>query len=75
MTIEIVNINNQDTTVIRADEGKVFRRKHDGFIMGNEIFLGIDYSTGTARQDLPEYYEEIDAPEEYFEGLEPILPE
>ena len=75
MTIEIVNINNQDTTVIRADEGKVFRRKHDGFIMGNEIFLGIDYSTGTARQDLPEFYEEIDAPEEYFEGLEPILPE
>jgi hypothetical protein len=38
MTIEIVNINNRDTTVIRADEGKVFRRKHDGFIMGNEIF-------------------------------------
>ena len=75
MTIEIVNINNQDTTVIRADEGKVFKRKHDGFIMGTEIFLGIDYSTGTARQDLPEYYEEIDAPEEYFEGLEPILPE
>ena len=75
MTTEIVNINNQDVTVMRADEGKVFRRKHDGFIMGNEIFLGIDYSTGTARQDLPEYYEEIDAPEEYFEGLEPILPE
>lgn len=75
MTIEIVNINNRDTTVIRADAGKVFKRKHDDFIMGDEIFLGIDYSTGTARQDLPEYYEEIDAPEEYFEGLEPILPE
>ena len=75
MTVEIRNMHGRDTTVIRADEGKVFRRKHDGFIMGNEIFLGIDYSTGTARQDLPEYYEEIDAPEEYFEGLEPILPE
>jgi hypothetical protein len=75
MTTEIVNIHNRDITVIRADEGKVFRRKHDGFVMGNEIFLGNDYSTGTARQDLPEYYEEIDAPEEYFEGLEPILPE
>jgi hypothetical protein len=75
MTVEIKKIHDRDITVIRADEGKVFRRKHDGFIMGNEIFLGIDYSTGTARQDLPEYYEEIDAPEEYFEGLEPILPE
>lgn len=75
MTTEIVNIYNRDVTVMRADEGKVFRRKHDGFIMGNEIFLGNDYSTGTARQDLPEYYEEIDAPEEYLKGLEPILPE
>ena len=25
MTTEIVNINNRDTTVIRADEGKVFK--------------------------------------------------
>ena len=74
MTIEIVNINNQDTTVIRADEGKVFKRKHDGFIMGTEIFLGNDYSLGYERKDLPEYYEEIEAPEEYFKGLEPILP-
>jgi len=41
MTVEIKNIHDRDITVIRADEGKVFRRKHDGFIMGNEIFLGI----------------------------------
>ncbi len=75
MTIEIVNINNRDTTVIRADEGKVFRRKHDGLIMGNEIFLGNDYSLGYERVDLPEYYEEIEVPEEYLKGLEPILPE
>jgi len=73
MTVEIRNVHGRDITVIRADEGKVFRRKHDDLIMGNEIFLGKDYSTGIARQDLPEYYEEIDAPEEYFEGLEPIF--
>lgn len=75
MTTEIVNIYNRDITVMRADEGKVFKRKHDGFIMGNEIFLGNDYSLGYERKDLPEYYEEIEAPEEYLKGLEPILPE
>lgn len=45
---------------ITATEGKAFRRIHDGFIMGNEIVLGYDYSTGTPREDLPEYYEEVD---------------
>lgn len=49
---------------ITATLGKVFRRIHDGFIMGNEIHLGFDFSTGVKRQDLPEYYEEIDDPTE-----------
>lgn len=44
---------------IYADEGMTFKRKHDGFIMGQEIALGIDYSTGVARVDKPEYYEQI----------------
>ena len=26
-----------------ADEGKVFKRKSDGFIFGNEIYLGYAY--------------------------------
>lgn len=46
--------------IITAEQGKTFRRIHDGFIMGNEIHLGIDYSTGEPREDLPEYYEQID---------------
>ena len=45
---------------ITAQQGKIFIRIHDGFIMGNEIVLGFDYSTGVKRVDLPEYYEEID---------------
>lgn len=49
---------------ITAQEGKVFRRIHDGFVMGNEIYLGIDFSTGEPREDKPEYYEEIDEPTE-----------
>lgn len=28
--------------------------------MGNEIVLGIDYSTVISRKDKPEYYEEIE---------------
>lgn len=46
-------------SVIRADFGKVFRRIHDGAVMGSEIALGIDYSTGAPRPDLAEYYDEI----------------
>lgn len=47
---------------ITAQPGKAFSRIHDGFMMGNEIYLGVDYSTGTPREDRSEYYEEIDEP-------------
>jgi hypothetical protein len=47
---------------ITADEGKIFRRKHDGFEMSTSIVLGVDYSTGTEREDKPEYYEQVDTP-------------
>ena len=48
--------------IITATEGKVFRRKHDGMMMGDVINLGYDFSTGIERLDLPEYYEEVDNP-------------
>jgi hypothetical protein len=48
---------------IKAKHNHIFKRKHDGFIMGNEIVLGVDYSTGKPRQDKPEYYEEVQDPE------------
>lgn len=44
---------------ITAKTGYIFRRIIDGLIFGNEIYLGIDYSTGIAREDKAEYYEEI----------------
>ena len=47
---------------ITAKDGYVFQRKHDGMIFGNEIYLGIDYSTGEPREDKREYYEEIVEP-------------
>lgn len=45
---------------ITAQEGKVFKRIHDNYIMGNEIHLGYDFSTGAKREDKPEYYTEVD---------------
>ncbi len=45
---------------IEAKEGFSFKRIHDGFIMGEIIYLGIDYSTDEPREDKAEYYEEIE---------------
>ena len=53
-----------DGVNMKADEGKTFRRIHDGKIMGNGIQLGVDTSTGEPREDKVEYYEEIDIPKE-----------
>ena len=48
----------QENNIIIASEGMTFVRIHDGFEMGDEIYLGIDYSTGEPREDKPEYYKE-----------------
>ena len=61
MKIEGINLT--------ADEGKTFIRIHDGYDMGSGIQLGIDTSTGEAREDKVEYYEEVDIPEE----IDPII--
>ncbi len=50
-------------SVIIAEPGKVFKRSHDSFIMGREIHLGLDFSTGESRVDQPYYYEQVDDPE------------
>ncbi|MBN2814990.1 MAG: hypothetical protein JXQ80_12985 [Bacteroidales bacterium] len=51
--------NNKGHLVMTAEPGYNFIRKHDQFLMGSEIVLGYDFSTGVMRLDLPEYYEEI----------------
>ena len=48
----------QEDNKITASEGMTFVRIHDGFEMGDTIYLGVDYSTGEAREDKPEYYRE-----------------
>ena len=38
-------------TIIYAEEGKIFKRKHDNFMMGSKLSLGYDYSLGFRRID------------------------
>ena len=39
--------------IIKASEGKVFRRISDGFIFGREIYLGYMYYIGGKKLDEP----------------------
>ena len=53
--------------IIKASEGKVFRRISDGFIFGKEIYLGYTRYLGGKKLEeplleLPEHFEEIDEP-------------
>ena len=52
-----------------AGDGKVFRRKCDNVVVGNELFLGYTHYLGsiqlqTPLLELPEHYEEIDESQE-----------
>ena len=56
-----------ENRIIKASEGKVFRRISDGFIFGEEINLGYTYYIGGEKLEeplleLPEHFEEIDDP-------------
>ena len=58
-----------NTNHVLADEGKVLRRISDGWVAGNEIYLGYTYQVGGSKLEeplleLPEHYEEVDAPVE-----------
>ena len=62
---------------IIADEGKVFQRISDGFVFGNEIYLGYAYMIGDVTLDvpileLPEHFIEIDMPIDI--STEPLVP-
>ena len=55
--------------IIKASEGKVFRRISDGVVFGKEINLGYTHYIGGKKLEeplleLPEHFEEIDEPVE-----------
>jgi hypothetical protein len=59
-------------TTIIADEGKLLRRKSDGWVAGEQVTLGYNYYEGgvglsEAKLETPEDYEEIDRPADYEE--------
>lgn len=65
-----MNILQETRTIIKADEGKVFRKKSDGRIVGDIVHLGYDYydadmPLSNPNLSTPEDYEEIETPEDY----------
>lgn len=73
-------IDKNDNFHIIAEEGKVFKRKSDGLIFGEEIFLGYTYYINGEKLDephleVPEDFEEVDTPEEYKEKPEEVVDE
>lgn len=62
-----VHMEIKNNKIIKASEGKVFRRISDSFIFGKEIILGYTYYIDGKKLDeplleLPEHFEEVDEP-------------
>lgn len=69
MTTTIENNGIRDVVVLHSDEGKVLRRKSDGELFGNELWLGKTWYLHGERltepiDEVPEDYDEIDEPNE-----------
>jgi hypothetical protein len=65
-----MRIEQRTISVMLADEGKVFRKKSSGFIVGDSVSFGYDYydaGVGLSHPyaPKPEDYDEIEMPEDY----------
>ncbi len=52
-----------ENNILIADEGKVFRCKCHGVILGSNVYLRQIMKDGKLEVDTPDNYEEIDEPE------------
>lgn len=52
-----------ENNILIADEGKVFRCKCHGAILGSTVYLRQIMKDGKLEVDTPDNYEEIDEPE------------
>ena len=67
-----MQIIQETRTIIKAEDGKVLRKKTTGKVVGDTVHLGYDYyeagvPLAEPRLAVPDDYEEIDIPEDYQE--------
>lgn len=63
-----MKIDKNNSSLIYADSGKIFKRISDGLVFGNKLYLGYTYYIGNKLLqepllELPEHYIEIDETE------------
>ena len=67
-----MQIIQEQRTIIKAEDGKVLRKKNTGRVVGDTVHLGYNYyeagvPLAEPRLAVPDDYEEIDIPEDYEE--------
>lgn len=67
-----MQIIQETRTIIKAEDGKVLRKKNTGRVVGDTVHLGYNYyeagvPLAEPRLAVPDDYEEIDTPEDYKE--------